>query len=92
VKVHSLTFSYTLGSMKCHSRASFLTYAFTSPYLGREPKAKVATIVVSFFVNLCWVQQVNALIDHLSKGIFIMINFFFCGQFLGDFIVEMCGP
>jgi hypothetical protein len=78
--------------MKCDSRASLLTYAFTSSYLGREPKAKVATIVVSFFVNLCWVQQVNALIDHLSKGIFIVINYYFCGQFLGDFIVEICDP
>jgi hypothetical protein len=29
--------------MKCNSHASFLAHTFASPYLGREPKAKVAT-------------------------------------------------
>jgi hypothetical protein len=44
VKVHSLTFSYTLGSVRCDSRASLLDRTLISPCLGHEPKAKVATI------------------------------------------------
>jgi hypothetical protein len=43
VKVHSLTLSYTLGSLRCDSWASLLAYTFVSPYLGCEPKAKVTT-------------------------------------------------
>jgi hypothetical protein len=43
VKVHSLTLSCTPRSMKCDSRASHLARTFTSPCLGREPKARVAT-------------------------------------------------
>jgi hypothetical protein len=39
-------FSYTPGSMKCDSQASFLAYTFASPCLGREPKAKVMTLYV----------------------------------------------
>jgi hypothetical protein len=41
--VHSFTLSYTLGSMKCNSRASLLARTFASHCLGREPKARVAT-------------------------------------------------
>ncbi len=41
--VHSLTLSYTLGSMRCDSQASFLARTLVNPYLGREPKARVAT-------------------------------------------------
>ncbi len=48
--------------------------------------------VFFFFCNLCWVQQVNDLIDHLSKYILIVINYFVYGLFLGDFIVYMCDP
>jgi hypothetical protein len=43
VSVHSLTFPYTLGSMRCDSRASFLARTFVSPCLGCEPKVRVAT-------------------------------------------------
>jgi hypothetical protein len=43
VMVHSLTLSYTLGSMRCDSQASFLARTLVNPYLGREPKARVAT-------------------------------------------------
>ncbi len=43
VEVPSLTFSYTLESMKCDSRASLLTHTFTSPCLSRKPKARVVT-------------------------------------------------
>jgi hypothetical protein len=42
VWVHSLTLSYTLGSMKCDSQASFLACTFASLCFGCEPKAKVA--------------------------------------------------
>jgi len=41
--VHSLTLSYTPGSMKCGSRPSLLARTFASPCLGHEPKARVAT-------------------------------------------------
>ncbi len=44
VGVHSFTPSHILGSMKCDFRASLFAYTFTSPCLGREPKAKVATM------------------------------------------------
>jgi len=43
VRVHALTFSYTPGSMKCDSQASLLACTLASPYLGHEPKARVAT-------------------------------------------------
>jgi hypothetical protein len=41
VRVHSLTLSYTLGSMRCDSRASPLALTFVSPCFGCEPKARV---------------------------------------------------
>jgi len=43
VGVHSLTFSYTHGSMRCDSRASRLACTFVNLCLGRELKAKVVT-------------------------------------------------
>jgi hypothetical protein len=43
MEVHSLTLSHTPRSMKCDFRASLLARTFASPYLGREPKAKVVT-------------------------------------------------
>ncbi len=46
VWVHSLTLSYTLGSMKCDSQASLLARTFVSPYLGCEPKVRVMTHVI----------------------------------------------
>jgi hypothetical protein len=39
VGVQSLTLSYTLGSMKCDSRASLLARIFTSPCFDRDLKA-----------------------------------------------------
>jgi hypothetical protein len=42
--VHSLTLSYIPKNIKYDSRASLLARTFASPCLGREPKAKVATI------------------------------------------------
>ncbi len=46
VGVHSLTLSYIPESMKCDSWASLLARTFASPYLGCEPKVRVA--IVSF--------------------------------------------
>jgi hypothetical protein len=42
VKFHPLTLSYTPGSMQCDSQASLLACNLASPYLGHEPKARVA--------------------------------------------------
>ncbi len=44
VRVHSLTLSYTLGSMRCDFRASFLVLTLVSPCLGCKLKARVATL------------------------------------------------
>jgi hypothetical protein len=41
--VHSLTLSYTVGNMKCDSRASLLACTFVSPCLSHKPKARVTT-------------------------------------------------
>ncbi len=43
VNVHSLTLSYTFGSMRCDSRASFLARTLASLCFGCEPKDRVAT-------------------------------------------------
>jgi hypothetical protein len=44
--------SYTRRSMKCDSQASLLARTFTSPCFGHEPKAKVATLVLTLFICL----------------------------------------
>jgi hypothetical protein len=51
VKVHSLTLFCALGSMRCDSRASFLARNLASPYLGCEPKARLATKNLSLYCN-----------------------------------------
>ncbi len=43
MKVHSLTRSYTPGSIRCASRVSFLSRPLASPCLGHKPKVRVAT-------------------------------------------------
>jgi hypothetical protein len=43
VEVHSLTLSYTLGGMKCDSRASLLAHTFVNFCLALKPKARVVT-------------------------------------------------
>jgi hypothetical protein len=43
VRVHSLTFSYIFGNMRCDSWASFLAHTLASPCFGHEPKARVVT-------------------------------------------------
>jgi hypothetical protein len=43
---HILPYSQPLRSMKCDSRDSPLARTFASPYLGREPKARVVTILI----------------------------------------------
>jgi hypothetical protein len=40
---HTLSYFQPPMSMKCDSRASLLARTFASPYIGREPKVKVAT-------------------------------------------------
>jgi len=50
--VHSFTFSYTPGSMKCDSQVSFSAPTFASPYFGHEPKARV-TIAKAFHIASC---------------------------------------
>jgi hypothetical protein len=62
VRVHSLTLSYTPGSIRCDSRASFLAHTLTSLCLGGEPKTKVATTnpwicVPMFFYNIMSVYR-----------------------------------
>jgi hypothetical protein len=55
VRVHSLTLSYTPGSMWCDSRAFSWPAPLQPLGLGREPKAKVATFnleLLFFFDNL----------------------------------------
>jgi len=66
VRVHSLTLSYTLGSMKCDSEASLLTCTFVNPCFGCEPKARVVTPLLQLYLfsplhlnplkplQLCW--------------------------------------
>jgi hypothetical protein len=44
VRVHSLIVFCTPRSMRCDSRASVLARTLVNPCLGREPKARVATI------------------------------------------------
>jgi len=46
LEVHSLTLSYTLGSMRCDSWASLLAHNLVSLCFGLEPKAKVVTEMV----------------------------------------------
>jgi hypothetical protein len=49
-RVHSLTLSYTPGSMRCDSQASFLARNLASVCLGHELRARVATLIL--FVDL----------------------------------------
>ncbi len=65
MRVHSLTLSYTLESMKCDSQASFLARTLASPYLGHEPKAKVATFSMEEVVDLMTNLQVDIMADPL---------------------------
>ncbi len=62
VWIHSFTFSYTPGNMKCDSRASFLACTFASLCFSRKPKAKVMTstnhtsskaIVWAYIIDVC---------------------------------------
>jgi hypothetical protein len=62
VRVHSLTLSYTPGSIRCDSWASLLACTLTSPCLSGEPKAKIAATnpwicVPMFFYNIMSVYR-----------------------------------
>ncbi len=50
--VHSFTFSYTFGNMKCDSWASFLARTFASPCLGHKPKVRVVTWKLNLTIDL----------------------------------------
>jgi len=63
VRVHSLTLSYTSGSMRCDSQASSWLAPLQPLCLGREPKAKVAII---FVATLTW-PSVGGEAQHLEK-------------------------
>ncbi len=52
VEVHSFTFSYIFGNMKCDFRASFLVHIFVSPYFGCKLKAKVVTMCELMYINV----------------------------------------
>jgi len=47
VRTYSLTLSYTPGSMRHDSWASFLACNLATPCLGRKPKAKVMTMITN---------------------------------------------
>jgi len=47
-----LSHSPALLGVRCVSRASLLSRTLVSPYLGREPKARVATDKVIFFIPI----------------------------------------
>ncbi len=49
VRVHFLTLFCIPKNIRCDSRASFLARNLASPCLGREPKARVATLCVLFW-------------------------------------------
>ncbi len=67
VRVHSLTLSYILGSIRCASQASLLSCTFVSPCLGREPNARVVTFSPTK-------EEVNVLID--TQNLFLQCNCF----------------
>ncbi len=72
VKVHSLTFFCTPRGMKCDSCASLLARTFANPYLGREPKAKVATIYVTHLKNI--------------NNLKVNGTYYGCGSYFGFFL------
>jgi hypothetical protein len=52
VKVHSLTLSYTFGSMRCESPASLLARSLASPCFGCKPKVRVTTLNLLCLLNM----------------------------------------
>ncbi len=73
VKVHALNTLCTPGSMWCDSRVFLLARNLATPYLGREPKAKVTTMHL-FFVyewkKMCWI---GGSVNIKEKGILIAV-------------------
>ncbi len=66
--VHSFTFSYIPGSMKCDSQASFLARTLASPCFGCESKATIITHLVvclfEFWPFLLWKAITFSIIFH----------------------------
>ncbi len=102
VKVHSLTLSHTLRSMKCDSWASFLARTLASLCLGHEPKARVAIIqcvciYIRHFLNLknCWfsASMVCCVISHhwlFCKGMLECLEKMFVHLLLLLYIIIIC--
>jgi hypothetical protein len=67
VGVYSLTLSYTPGSMKCDSSASFLACTFASLCFSHEPKARVTTFPLKPMV----LTMVSTTGTHYPYGSFI---------------------
>ncbi len=89
---YSFTFSYTLGSMKCDSWASFLVPTFASLYFGHEPKAKVATIcsfdngvLCCLLTKQCSHNEIFEMLDIKPNIIFLKIIFCNASWFTIDF-------
>ncbi len=70
---HTLPYSQPPGSMKCDSRTSLLDHSFTSPCVGNEPKARVATTLMyswSFFLMISLVFYLSTHLEKLNKCFF----------------------
>jgi hypothetical protein len=82
VWVHFLTPSYNHGSMKCDSWASLSARTFTSPCLGRAPKARVATWYM--MEKQIWTEK------HYNKKIYqqIIKDLVFKTPYLGHFLLD----
>ncbi len=68
VKVHSLTFFYTHGSMRCDSRASLLACNLASLCLGHEPKARVTTTPPLIMKGFQHLEHANAIEEWKLSG------------------------
>jgi hypothetical protein len=79
--VHSLTLFCTLGSIRCDSQAPLLTCNFANACLGREPKAKVATLLLKLI--FCILETSDQIFFFVLFIMFIVgLLGFFCGCFL----------
>ncbi len=65
VRVHSLTFFCTFGSMRCDSRASLLAHNFARLCFGRGPKARVVTWNIDVWVGTKKLIPLCCLSSHL---------------------------
>jgi hypothetical protein len=78
--VHSLTLSYTPGSMWCESRASSWPTLLQPLCLGREPKARVATAGISTSRR----ATIVLVFSSIPKGVHIGLTTFICVKIIGE--------